>query len=154
MTVPQALQQCLFAAIGTLGFCMIFHLRTRRLLIPTIGGALCWAVYLQFMHFHFGIFLSSLFASAFVGVYSEIFSYFEKVPGSIYFIPGCVPLIPGSDLYYAMEAMIANEWGAFRLHLTKLALFAVGISLGLGIVVEINHICLAVKERSVSASAR
>ena len=36
---------------GSLGFAIIYNIRGRRVLIPAIGGAVFWAVYLVFLHF-------------------------------------------------------------------------------------------------------
>lgn len=132
--------QCITASIGTLGFCMIFHTPPKQLTAPVIGGGICWAIYLLMMRFQLGIFLSTLIAAAFVGIYGEIMAFLEKVPSSLFFIPCCVPLIPGSNLYYAMTGLISNDWPLCRHQLSRLVLFATGIALGLGIVLEISHI--------------
>ena len=36
---------------GSFGFAIIYNIRGRRVLIPAIGGAVFWAVYLVFLHF-------------------------------------------------------------------------------------------------------
>ena len=36
---------------GSFGFAIIYNIRGRRVLIPAIGGAVFWAVYLAFLHF-------------------------------------------------------------------------------------------------------
>jgi len=137
--------QVLAAALGTTGFCMTFNMRRRYILIPSIGGLLGWSCYLLVHQVTGTVFVPTLAAAIFVGVYGEVFAHIVKVPTTILFIPACVPLIPGGNLYYMALAIISSDWSAFRENLMLLALYAVGISLGLAIVSELEKIQQNVK---------
>lgn len=132
--------QLVAAMMGTFSFCLIFNIRKQLIIIPTIGGFLCWGVYLLASSFGINTFASVLLASVSAGVYGVFFAHTVKVPTTILFIPACVPLIPGSYLYYSTLAMLSRNWIAFRDNIATLALFAVGISIGLAVVTEFERL--------------
>ena len=57
----KSLLQVVFAGIGTLGFCMSFNMRKKHIIIPSIGGLICWASYLFMFNRTDMIFVSTLF---------------------------------------------------------------------------------------------
>lgn len=128
----------LSAVIGTFGFCLIFNIRARTILIPTFGGLLSFGMYLFVENMGGNVFLAAFVASMMIGVYGITFARIAKVPTTILFIPACIPLIPGGYLYYSATALLSQDWIAFRTNITCLILVAVGISLGLATVGEIE----------------
>lgn len=137
--------QLLAAAGGTLGFCLMYNLKTKYILIPTVGGLLCWSVFLLLQSAGAGMFVSALASSLAVGLYGEIFARIVKVPTTLLFIPACMPLIPGGHLYYSALGVLASEWSLFETHLVLLIQCAVGIAVGLAIVVELEKMVLKVR---------
>lgn len=128
--------QLIGAFFGTLGFCITFNMRKKYIVIPAVGGLLCWALYLLFDFLTTGVFISTLVAAIIVGIYGETFAHIIKVPTTILFIPTCVPLIPGGNLYYLALALISSDWDKCIDNLVLLILYAVGIALGLAVVGE------------------
>ena len=128
------------AALGTLGFCLIFNLRKKYIAVSTVGGFLCWGIFLLFQGQGWSIFVSTLVTAVLVGMYGELFAYLLKVPTTILFTLACVPLIPGKNLYYSVLAIISSDWTAFKNNIVLLILYAVGIALGLAMVVELEQI--------------
>lgn len=92
------------AALGTLGFCLIFNLRKKYIAVSTVGGFLCWGIFLLLQGQGWSIFVSTLVTAVLVGMYGELFAYLLKVPTTILFTLACVPLIPGKNLYYSVLA--------------------------------------------------
>ena len=130
----------ILASIGaTLGFCLMFHTEKEHLLIPSLGGGLCWGAYLLFVHLGCSIFPATFFASFLVGIYGVVSSYLSRVPTTVYFIPCCIPLIPGGNLYYTIMALIRQDWLDARNNAIQLGLFALGISLGLALAMELDY---------------
>ena len=81
-----------------------------------------------------------------IGIYGSVFSHIAKVPTTIMFIPACVPLIPGGNLYNMALSMISSDWSGFASNFALLALYTTGISFGLAIIGETEKIiakCLA-----------
>lgn len=128
------------AALGTLGFCLIFNLRKKYIAVSTVGGFLCWGIFLLLQGQGWSIFVSTLVTAVLVGMYGELFAYLLKVPTTILFTLACVPLIPGKNLYYSVLAIISSDWTAFKNNIVLLILYAVGIALGLAMVVELEQI--------------
>jgi len=124
--------------IGTFGFCLIFHFPRKMILVPSLGGFLCFAVFYGMRSMEQNVFFATLVAAIVIGVYGEVFARILKVPTTILFIPACVPLIPGSNLYYSALAMITLEWDKFRENVALLVIYAVGIAVGLALVVEVE----------------
>ncbi|MBQ2249842.1 MAG: threonine/serine exporter family protein, partial [Clostridia bacterium] len=49
MTFPEFFQ-ILVAAVGSIGFAILFNIRGRRLLSVAVGGGLCWLLFLLLNH--------------------------------------------------------------------------------------------------------
>lgn len=127
--------------VGTFGFCLIFHIDRKQLWVPTVGGGLCWALYL----FLEGVMRLPLFPATFltallIGIYGDIMAHLRAVPTTVYFIPSCIPLIPGSNLYYMLTGMLAADYAAASKHAVRLVLYTVGIASGLAVTMELDHI--------------
>lgn len=136
----KSLLQVVFAGIGTLGFCMSFNMRKKHIIIPSIGGLICWASYLFMLNRTDMIFVSTLVSAIIIGIYGSVFSHIAKVPTTIMFIPACVPLIPGGNLYNMALSMISSDWSGFASNFALLALYTTGISFGLAIIGETEKI--------------
>lgn len=139
----KSILQVVFAGIGTLGFGMSFNMRKKHIIIPTIGGVICWASYLIMLDITDMIFVSTLVSAIIIGVYGSVFSHVAKVPTTIMFIPACIPLIPGGNLYNMALAMISSDRIKFMTNFALLALYTIGISFGLAIVGEAEKIISA-----------
>ncbi|MCQ2553691.1 MAG: threonine/serine exporter family protein, partial [Clostridia bacterium] len=72
--------QIVMAALGTLSFCLILNVNKKHIFIPTIGGGLCWAMFLLLRYIGLSVFPATLFASAIIGIYGEICSHIGKYP--------------------------------------------------------------------------
>ena len=132
--------QLIYAMMGTFGFCLIFNVEKRHLIVITLGGALCWGAFLFFKWLGFGTFPAGFSASAIIGICGEILSRLLKMPTTVFDIPACVPLIPGSNLYYALYALIAQDWDGWKENTVLLLLYAMGIATGLAVILELDHI--------------
>ena len=121
---------------GILGFCMAFNMKKNHIVIPTIGGIICWASYLLIQYSIEMVFVSTMLSAIIIGIYGNVFAKINKVPTTILYIPAYVPLIPGGNLYHMALAMISSDWNQFMNNLMLLALYSFGISIGLAVVGE------------------
>ena len=112
---------------GSLGFAVLYNTRGRRILIPAIGGALFWAVYLVFLHYVNNEYLGFFFVAILITIYSEIWARLLKTPATTVLMPTVIPLIPGGSLYYAMEAAVRMD----ALRFTEKARAALGLAIAL-----------------------
>ena len=67
---------------GSFGFAIIYNIRGRRVLIPAIGGAVFWAVYLVFLHFVNNEYLGFFVVAILITIYSEIWARILKTPAT------------------------------------------------------------------------
>lgn len=100
------------AALGTLGFSILFYVHPRRLLFATMGGILTCGVYLLAGYFLPGELIPNLLGAMVGAGFSELMSRLTKSPVPIYMVPCVIPLVPGSGLYAAMFNFVAGNYTA------------------------------------------
>lgn len=98
---------------GSLGFAALYNTRGRRVLIPAIGGAVFWWLYLIFLNYINNQYLGFFFVAILITVYSEIWARLLKTPATTVLVPTVIPLIPGGALYYAMSAALKMDMPLF-----------------------------------------
>ena len=130
----EQLIQIIMAVVGTLGFCLIFHIRKSLLIYPLIGGAICWSIYLLAEFYGCGCFAASVVSAAAVGIFGELIARIVHAPTTVFLIQACVPLIPGGSLYRTMYYAVRSEWSSFRIYGASTVQCAMGIAVGLAIV--------------------
>lgn len=123
--------QIITGAIGTFGFALFTHIRTRLLPAATLGGLLSWAVYLLVYYFSPNLFLSNLVAAVAVYIWSEIMARIMKAPVTIFLVPGIIPLLPGSYLYYTTLALLNKETAEFQSYGISTIAVTMGIACGI-----------------------
>lgn len=138
----QAVLQVVMSGIGTLGFALWFHVRTRHLAVATLGGLFSWICYLAVLQVSGSLFLSAMLAAMLVCLWSEGAARLRKAPANIFLIPGIIPLLPGGNLYYAMSGLVNGEGGEFFRQGSATALIAVGITTGIVAASEIVNLSL------------
>lgn len=126
--------QLFMAWAGSIGFCLLFHLRKKLILPASLGGLFSWAIYLLGAHYCKGIFIPTLLASAFSALYAEIHARWMKAPATIFFTPAVVPLIPGSTLYYTMSYAVQGKWEVSGSYGLTTVQYALGIAAGISLV--------------------
>lgn len=125
-----------FLVSGTLGaasVCMFFNLRLKRLGWAVLASLLTLGLFVG-VRFAFPpdeVFMPIFIATLFAAILSEIMARIIRMPATVILVPSIIAFVPGSSLYYAVEAAVggdmatAGSWGATCL-MTLLAL-AVGI---------------------------
>ncbi len=138
----------LTATLGTLGSALVFRVRHWHLVWATLGGTLAWVSDVIVSHLGGGAFLSSLAGALAVCLWSEGMARWRKAPANVYLIPGIVPLLPGSALYYAMEGAIYSDMEVFTQRGIDALLASLGIAGGILIASEIVRIILVVQYKT------
>ena len=143
-----AITQLLLAFLGSVGFALRFHLRKTLIIPASIGGIMSWGIYLlSHQVWQQGIFISCLVASLCVALYSEVLARKLKAPAMLFLIPGIVPLIPGSNLYYSMSNAVAGQWDVAKDYSIRMIEFALGIAIGISLILAIFVMKENVKKR-------
>lgn len=136
--------QTLMGAIGSVGFAVIFNTKGKRLGFFFLGGALAWAVYLLCIHNGANMFVGLLFATITAGLFSEILARVIHAPVLISLVPMLIPLIPGSDLYYCMDALVRSDNETFLARGTSAIIAAGAIGSGIICTTALSHIVLSI----------
>lgn len=109
----EMLVQIAVAAVGALGYGLLFHVSGGRLLTILFGGAANWGFYLLALHLH-GDRVTAFFLSALAtAALAEILARLLKTPVITLLVPILTPLIPGGDLYYTTLALVQGDMPAF-----------------------------------------
>ncbi len=123
--------QIITAFLGCLGFALLFNMKKKQVIYSGIGGAAAWCIYLIFADLLGGVFIPTLIASVFVGIYSEIMARINRAPATIFFTSVAIAMIPGSALYYAMQNVVYREFEAAAESANTALTIALAISLGI-----------------------
>jgi uncharacterized membrane protein YjjB (DUF3815 family) len=97
-----------------------------------IDGLFACICYFAFTELFGGNFLPNLLAAFAASVFADLFARLCKAPSTVFILPGCIALVPGGTLYYAMSNLLSeNRDVAVEYFLTTLT---VGIGIGGGII--------------------
>ena len=94
--------QFIIAWLSTYWFGIIFNVRGKRLLYSAFGGGLAWIFYYGAHIRGYSTGISFFIATVVLTIYSEIVSRYIKTVVTSILIPGLIPLVPGSGIYYTM----------------------------------------------------
>ncbi len=95
----------------------------------------CFGYYMAYaLNPIFGRVLAVFFAACVIGLLSDLAARIMKEPTTIFIVPSIIPLVPGSDLYYTMLALIESHL-ASAAELGVQTLFIAG-AIAFGLVVE------------------
>lgn len=91
--------------------------------------------------------LQSFTASAVTAVWSEVLARVKKTPAQQYLIIGLIPLVPGGTLYYAMSALVRQDWGQAQLYGYRVSVFVLGIAAGVSLTLSLLDMLLNARRR-------
>ena len=139
--------QVLAAAVGTLGFAILFNSRPRRLFLGALGGGLIWVMYLILSGFIGSDFLCVALAAAFGAVYAEIMARVCKAPATVFTILSEIALIPGGSLYITMHHLVGGRQTEALQYGMHTAMVAIAIALGIVLVTAFTTSFFSKKKR-------
>ena len=126
--------QLLTGMLGSVGFAMIFRLPFRYLPLAALGGLLNWGSYLGCFALSGALFLSCFVASALSALYAELLAKYLRAPTTLFLIPAVIPSIPGSNLYYTLQAAVDGNLAATLENALLTCKWAFGIAGGISLV--------------------
>ena len=127
--------QILAAGASCLGFALWFRVRDLKILWCTLGGMLCWAVYLAAYELLYPtVFGSTILASVVCGLYGQVLARLNRAPATIFTTICLLPLIPGSSLYYAIYGVVTRDFELASAKANDFGLTCFGIVLGFMVV--------------------
>ena len=119
-------------SIATLGFAILFRLKPYHWPFAVIDGLFACICFFGFKELFDGHFLPNLLAAFVASLFADFFARICKAPSTFFILPGCIALVPGGPLYYAMNNLLSeNREMALEYFLTTLT---IGIAIGGGII--------------------
>ncbi len=135
------IQQLIFAALSIIGFSVLFNIPQNAIYKTAFSGALGWITYVYFSN-HLGqsTMMASFVGAAIVALLSEIFARRFKEAVTVFVIPGILPLVPGSGMYYTMLAIIEKDFNRAALVGSETLFIAGSIAAAIFIVSSVTRL--------------
>lgn len=105
--------QIAMAAVGAVGFGLLFHVTGNRLVVTALGGAANWTLYLFALHGYGDRVLAFFLAALGTAALAEVLARLMKTPVLTLVVPMLIPLVPGGDLYYTTLSLVQGDMDAF-----------------------------------------
>lgn len=134
----------LFAFVSTVGFCILFHVPKKHIITASFVGACGWVTYTYFTTSGDGKVVACFAGSCIVAILSDIFSRSFKEAATIFIIPGILPLVPGSGMYYTMIAILEGNYQETASVGTETLLMAGSISVALLVVASVIKVLVLI----------
>ncbi len=140
--------QFTLAVFATFGFAIIFRVPVRHLPACVVTGGLGWIAYIITVHYFESPVMGCFIGACVVGLMSTLDSYLFKEANTIFIIPGILCLVPGSNIFYTMEALLLKDTGEATAIGLQTLLMAGAIAMGLLVVGSIFATSRSVKRRA------
>ena len=95
--------------LSTFGYCIIFNIPKRQLVFCGLLGAVNWMIYYTMTAFDLSDVLATFAATCAIVMLSRILAKVRKCPVTIFLIPGIIPTVPGSMLYYTAYYFFTSD---------------------------------------------
>ncbi len=133
---------CVYAFVGCVAFCFIFEMRRWSFILCAAGiGTIAQATYLVLSGVHSSA-TRLLLATIVTAGLAEVFARILKTPATVLLIIGIIPLVPGSGVYYTMDALISGDIALFIQEGLATAADAGAIAVGSSLVSAVTRILL------------
>ena len=142
--------QVLAAAVGTLGFAILFHSRPQRLLLGALGGGLTWVAYLLLSGVVGSDFLCVALSAVFGALYAEIMARVCKAPATVFTILCEISLIPGGSLYITMHHLVGGRQAEALQYGVNTVTVSLAIALGIVFVTAFTTSFFSKKKRAAT----
>lgn len=120
--------------LGAVGFALVFQSSVRHLLLDGVAGLCAEAVYLLTGACGGSDFLCAFLSALSVTLLAEIFARVRRAPATVFLLPGIVPIVPGSSLYYMMSALVFRTYDSAVIYGRATLHISVGIVAGIIVV--------------------
>jgi len=136
----QVVIRVLAAAVGTLGFGVLFNIRGKKHLVGALRGIFAWLLFELLGGVVANEPIRYFVVSAAASVYAEIFARVMKTPRTTFWIVNLIPLIPGGSLYYTMSSAVGNDFELFMQRGVYTLELAAALSLGIVTVAALSRL--------------
>lgn len=132
MTWERLLIGLLTSAVATGGFCMLLKLNPRRIPAALLGGVLTNLIFDAVVLALGNLLLAAILSALFMALYSEISAKVLRAPAILFIVPCCIPIVPGSYLYYTGYSLLSRQLNDFWFYAKGTLQICLGIAVGMG----------------------
>ena len=133
------------AFIGTLGFCLLFHVPLRHIVYAASGGGLGWITYVYLTGTGNSPVVACFLGAIVVSMVAEVFSRAGKEATTLFIIPGIIPLVPGAPLYYTMREILDGDFSSAASMGAQVLFMAGSIAIAILMSASVTRLLVAVK---------
>ncbi len=131
--------ECCFIFVATIGFSIIFNVKSNQLIYCGFTGVVCFAIYKVFLDY-LGLEFYGVVLGTFVGVViARRLAYIRKIPAAIYAIPAIIPLAPGGTIYLTIYNTIYGNYVDVLKYAFITTKIAGGIVIGMSIALSLPN---------------
>ncbi len=107
------LLQALWAMLSTVGFALMYQMRSRKLLYAALGGVLSWSVYYLCKREGLNETLCYAVSAGTGTLFSEIMARALKTPVTVFVIPVNIANVPGGALFHSLLGLMEGDSARF-----------------------------------------
>ena len=127
------MEQIVAAALGGLGFSIVFGVRKKHMILIALNAGLSWTVYLA-VNMAAGDFAANMLSAMFCSLMAAALAPRIKAPTVVLQMPATVPMIPGGSLYYTMFYIFSGDSISARLYFFSTIRAIFGMAIGFAVV--------------------
>lgn len=106
----ESLLNFVYAFFAAVGFSVLFNIPRKEMVYAGICGGTGWVIHMSMQEFGMSVIFTSFVGALAVGILSETFAKFRKMPATVFVVPGIIPLVPGYGLYFSMLSIIEKNY--------------------------------------------
>ena len=131
--------EVLAAALGTVGFSILYGVPKKFYFNCALIGAAGWLVYKVAILLGAGITLAVFAAAVVLVLLSRFAAVFCQCPSTVFLIAGIFPLVPGAQIYWSVYYLVTNQFDEALSSGFSALKVMIAIVLGIVFVFEIPH---------------
>lgn len=127
----QILIHMVFSFLSSISFAVICNVPRRSIPIGGLVGMCGWMGYWILSTEGYGVFLSSIVCSLLLAFAGQISARIFKMPLTVFYVPGLVPIVPGITAFQAFRLLTLQDYDGALIGFLNVGYCAVGIAIGL-----------------------
>lgn len=131
MNLTHFLLELVAAAVGTVGFSILFQVAPRHFPFCGLVGAIGWLVYRLVQWSSDSTPLATFLATLVLTACARWFSTLRRTPTLVFLLSGIFTLVPGAYIYYTAYYIFMNQPDEAVAQAYTTLMFAVAIALGI-----------------------
>jgi len=120
-----------FSFLSSISFAIICNVPKKSIPMGGIVGMLGWMGYILLSTNGYGIFQASVVCSLLLAFAGQIAARIFKMPLTVFYVPGLVPIVPGISAFQAFRHLTMNDYDAAIMGFLNVGYCAIGIACGI-----------------------